>query len=183
MNETENINAREFLDYVARNEKRLKHNLRKNITYDSDIFHEAFQNAVLKCYNSICKNNTQIEDYEDYFFIASKFEYILLDNRKKRDTNRKEALSVLSDRVDESDTEEDNERAQKYRKEYEELRDRLLRTFTETEVNIFFNYYMSKINSERMSYETIGEEFGVSAREVADIITKIQRNLNHNSLF
>lgn len=75
--------AQEFLEYVAKNEKRLKRNLRKNITYDPYIFDDVFQDSILKVYDSIM-NGTVIEDFEKYFFIASKFSYFNADNKNKR---------------------------------------------------------------------------------------------------
>lgn len=75
--------AQEFLEYVAKNEKRLKKNLRKNITYDPYIFDDVFQDSIIKVYDSIM-NGTVIEDFEKYFFIASKFSYFNADNKNKR---------------------------------------------------------------------------------------------------
>ena len=73
---TNEEHGREFLKYVGDNIERLKHNLRKNITYDEDIFDDVIQDSIIKVYNAIM-NGTRIDDFEQYFFIASKFEYIL----------------------------------------------------------------------------------------------------------
>ena len=75
--------AQEFLEYVAKNEKRLKKNLRKNITYNEELFDDVFQDSIIKVYDSIM-NGTIIEDFEKYFFIASKFTYFNADNKNKR---------------------------------------------------------------------------------------------------
>ena len=67
--------GKEFLDFVVKNEKRLKKNLMKNITYDENIFDDVFHDTILKVYETIVTKGDEcnIKDYEQYFFIASKF--------------------------------------------------------------------------------------------------------------
>ena len=79
---TNEEHGQEFLQFVADNEARLKKNLRKNITYNEDIFDDVFQDSIIKVYNAIEKG-ARIKDFEQYFFIASKFCYINQDNKSK----------------------------------------------------------------------------------------------------
>ena len=80
---TNEEHGREFLEYVAKNEAKLKKNLRKNITYNPELFDDVFQDTIIKVHNAIMKGQ-RIEDFEKYFFIASKFQYINEDNKDKK---------------------------------------------------------------------------------------------------
>ena len=86
MNET-NTNvekAQDFLQYINDNLHKLKKNLRKNITFDEDIFDDVISESIIKIYNTILKNGTDISDYERYFYIVSKFTYIYRHNKQQR---------------------------------------------------------------------------------------------------
>ena len=188
--------AHEFLEYVAKNEKRLKKNLRKNITYNEDIFDDVFQDTILKVYDSIM-NGTVIEDFEKYFFIASKFSYFNADNKNKRnikendreilynishgigmeltkgcddDARRVMDYSVVDDEW--KDKEEKNERINEL---FNFISDRLNKVFTPAECDIYLIYYKLKSEKNGVSYEKLAKITNRSFSEISQTIQKLKK--------
>lgn len=198
---TNEEHAREFLEYVAKNEKRLKKNLRKNITYNPDIFDDVFQDTILKVYDSIM-NGTVIEDFEKYFFIASKFSYFNADNKNKRDIkqndrdilfnishgmeNNRGDISDDCKRLIDSTTEEDGEW-----KEIEERNDninilfkylskRLNEVFTPAEADIYLIYFKLKSEKAGISYHKLAKITRRSFSEISQTIVKIKKFIKND---
>lgn len=187
--------GQEFLKFVAENEQRLKNNLRKNITYDEDIFDDVFQETILRVHSAIM-NGTRIDDFEQYFFIASKFCYINEQNkeRKKQENSDRDILWNISHgyetnqhdvsndakRILENITIEDNEwRIQEERNErinelMKYLSKKLNEVFTPAETDIFLIYYRLKSEKAGVSYQKMARITEKSFSEVSQIIQKIK---------
>lgn len=169
--------AREFLEYVAKNEARLKKNLRKNITYNENIFDDVFQSTIIKVYDRIMKG-TVIKDFEQYFFIASKFEYINEDNKiKKRQKVEDREIDTDDDRFAEDDNawkikEERNENINDL---FKFLSKRLNEVFTPAEADIFLIYYRLKSEKAGISYHKMVKITGRKFSEISQIIQKIKK--------
>lgn len=168
--------AREFLEYVAKNEARLKKNLRKNITYNENIFDDVFQSTIIKVYDRIMKG-TVIKDFEQYFFIASKFEYINEDNKiKKRQKVEDREIDTDDDRF----AEEDNtwkikeERNENINDLFKFLSKRLNEVFTPAEADIFLIYYRLKSEKAGISYHKMVKITGRKFSEISQIIQKVK---------
>lgn len=169
--------AREFLEYVAKNEARLKKNLRKNITYNENIFDDVFQSTIIKVYDRIMKG-TVIKDFEQYFFIASKFEYINEDNKiKKRQKVEDREIDTDDDRF----AEEDNawkikeERNENINDLFKFLSKRLNEVFSPAEADIFLIYYRLKSEKAGISYHKMVKITGRKFSEISQIIQKIKK--------
>lgn len=187
--------GQKFLKFVAENEQRLKNNLRKNITYDEDIFDDVFQETILRVHSAIM-NGTRIDDFEQYFFIASKFCYINEQNkeRKKQENSDRDILWNISHgyetnqhdvsndakRILESITIEDNEwRIQEERNDrinelMKYLSKKLNEVFTPAETDIFLIYYRLKSEKAGVSYQKMARITEKSFSEVSQIIQKIK---------
>ena len=187
--------GQEFLKFVAENESRLKNNLRKNITYDENIFDDVFQETILRVHSAIM-NGTRIDDFEQYFFIASKFCYINEQNkeRKKQENSDRDILWNISHgyetnqhdvsndakRILESITIEDNEwRIQEERNErinelMKYLSKKLNEVFTPAETDIFLIYYRLKSEKAGVSYQKMARITEKCFCEVSQIIQKIK---------
>lgn len=169
--------AREFLEYVAKNEARLKKNLRKNITYNENIFDDVFQSTIIKVYDRIMKG-TVIKDFEQYFFIASKFEYINEDNKiKKRQKVEDREIDTDDDRFAEDDNawkikEERNENINDL---FRFLSKRLNEVFTPAEADIFLIYYRLKSEKAGISYHKMVKITGRKFSEISQIIQKVKK--------
>ena len=169
--------AREFLEYVAKNEARLKKNLRKNITYNENIFDDVFQSTIIKVYDRIMKG-TVIKDFEQYFFIASKFEYINEDNKVKK------RLKVEDREIDTDDdrfAEEDNawkikeERNENINDLFKFLSKRLNEVFSPAEADIFLIYYRLKSEKAGISYHKMVKITGKKFSVISQINQKIKK--------
>ena len=169
--------AREFLEYVAKNEARLKKNLRKNITYNENIFDDVFQSTIIKVYDRIMKG-TIVKDFEQYFFIASKFEYINEDNKiKKRLKVEDREIDTDDDRLDEEDNawKRKEERNENINDLFKFLSKRLNEVFTPAEADIFLIYYRLKSEKAGISYHKMVKITGRKFSEISQIIQKIKK--------
>jgi RNA polymerase sigma factor (sigma-70 family) len=176
---TNEEHGQEFLEFVAKNEARLKKNLQKNVTYNPDIFDDAFQESIIKVYNAI-ENGARIKDFEQYFFIASKFCYINVDNKVKarqKTDDRDAYVSIDEDeRFAEFDKswevkEEKNERINELMKY---LSQRLNEVFSPKEADIFLIYYRLKSEKAGVSYKKLSKIMDCDVKEITNIIQRIK---------
>lgn len=172
--------ARKFLKYIAGNLPRLKNNLKKNITYNDELFDDVISESIVKVYNSILKNGSDISDYEQYFFIVSKFTYIYFDNVKKKN----DAVEVRDlfdngtfDIYEDSDNKE--ERFDGALTAIDRIAKHLTETFGEKKANIYMTYMERKANG-RTSYKEISTEYNMSVREISNIINEIKNHIANN---
>lgn len=171
-------NGREFLDYIAKNERRLKKNLRKNITYDDAIFDDVFQNTVIKVYESIVRNDKMVDNFEQYFFISSKFEYILHDNRSKKKKNITDNIDDINWLYDEEyrdDSEQINEL-------YDEIKSYLRENYGETNSKIILSYFSKKSNG-KCSYKEIAEKFNFPCKVIIALINTVRNDVELNDRY
>ena len=193
---TNEEHAKEFLEYVAKNEKRLKKNLRKNITYNEDIFDDVFQDSIIKVYDSIM-NGTRIDDFEKYFFIASKFSYFNADNKNKRNIkqndndilwkishgyeNNKGDISEDAKRViDEMAVEDDEwkkkeEKNENINKLFQFISNRLNEVFSPAECDIYLIYFRLKSEKAGVSYQKMAKITNRTFSEISQIIQKLKK--------
>ena len=169
--------GQEFLQFVADNEARLKKNLRKNITYNPEIFDDVFQDTIIKVYDRIMKG-TVIKDFEQYFFIASKFQYINEDNKvKKRLKVEDREFEPDDDRFAEDDNawKIKEERNDNINELFKFLSKRLNEAFTPAEADIFLIYYRLKSEKAGISYKKMTKITGRSFSEISQIIQRCKR--------
>lgn len=188
--------AQDFLEYVAKNEKRLKKNLRKNITYNEELFDDVFQDSIIKVYDSIM-NGTIIEDFEKYFFIASKFTYFNADNKNKRNIkqndrdllfnishgleNNRGDMSEDGKRLIDEICEEDDEWMRKEEKNeninklFEFISDKINKVFSPLECDIYLIYFRLKSEKAGISYQKMAKIVGRSFSEVSQMIQRVKK--------
>ena len=179
MDKIENeVKAQNFMRYIADNEKELKKNLLKNITYDKDIFEDVFNETILKIYNSIVKNGTDIKDYKQYFFMCSKFTYILWDNRNKKHKNRMVYdYFINNDLIDERENVDG--KVNNMVEVINTLRTELNNVFQQNEVELFFNYFTEKV-SNGTSYKKIAQQYEMTTKQLIEIINRIKDYIKSN---
>ena len=85
--------AGEFLHFIATHRAELWRAVKKNITYDPDLFDDAMVAAVVKVYNAI-ESGRDVADFKQYFFMAAKWEYINTDNATRRKKAHNAPLSA-----------------------------------------------------------------------------------------
>lgn len=187
---TNEEHGREFLKYVGDNIDKLKHNLRKNITYDEDIFDDVIQDSIIKVYNAIM-NGTRIDDFEQYFFIASKFEYITRDNKKKNriKNDDRDMLSDISHGIisdifysDDDDWKVKEEKSDKINELFKFLSDRLNEVFSPVECDIFLIYYRLKSEKAGVSYKKMAKITDKSVTDITNIIKNIKKFIRNDEI-
>lgn len=165
-------NADEFLKYIAENEKELKAAVRKNITYDSEIFEDAWGESVVKVYDSIVRNDKQVKDFKMYFFMAMKWNYVNMQNSKRRrDSSHTDITTGLKHHrpiFDES-YDEDEEAGAKV----SDMRRRCEEVFGETRSDVFFRYWYAKTSRGGTTYAEIAEDCGLTTEFVGECIRVI----------
>lgn len=166
--------AKDFLNYVAKNEKELKYILAKNVTYDKDIFDDVFNDTIIKVYNSILKNGTDVSDYKNYFYISLKWQYVLQQNRRTKYKN-----SSVRDYFDNNDiaVEEETDEEERFDKiveTIEVIRNEIKDKYGEWYTTVFFEYYTCKAN-EGCSYNKLAAKLGISAKQIQMIIREIKQ--------
>ena len=171
--------AQEFLLFVANNEAELKRNLKKNITYNADLFDDVYSETIIKIYNSIAKNGTEITDYRTYFFTSSKFNYIIRDNqyRKKRDNHIRDFFDDETNQLTNEDEQAREDRRQECITALDEIRSLLSEKYTENDIDLFFSYYTHKLDG-RYSYNEVAAEFGTTPTHATLLIKKIKKTIN-----
>ena len=121
---------------------------------------------------------TVIKDFEQYFFIASKFEYINEDNKvKKRLKVEDREIEPDDDRFAEEDNgwkikEDRNERINEL---FRFLSKRLNEVFSPAEADIFLIYYRLKSEKAGISYHKMVKITGRKFSEISQIIQKIKK--------
>lgn len=182
MNENER-KAREFLDYIANNIDLLKNNLRKNITYNEDIFDDCFNETIIKIYNSIVKNGTDVKDWKQYFFMASKWNYIINDNKNKKKQeievrgifdNNNETIDMYEEEKDE------NERYNKTFDSLQRISDLITLKFSPLHTEVYMKYMMGKATKKKTSYKSIATDFSMSVKDITTIINEVKNFLTEN---
>ena len=167
--------AKDFLNYVAKNEKELKYILAKNVTYDKDIFDDVFNDTIIKVYNSIMKNGTEVKDYKNYFYMALKWQYVLQHNRhtKYKNSSVRDYFDNNDIIVEEEETDEE-ERFDKIVETIEVIRNEIKDKYGEWYTTVFFEYYTCK-STEGCSYNKLAAKLGISAKQIQMIIREIKQ--------
>ena len=62
----------DFFNYVIENKRELQKALKKNITYDPDIFDDVTCNTITRIAEYIVNNGVKINNFKFFFFIAAK---------------------------------------------------------------------------------------------------------------
>lgn len=166
-----NERARKFLEFVAANDTRLRHNLRKNITYDEELFDDVYQETVVRTYDSLCRNDTEIDDYEQYFFIASKFNYINAQNKKRKE--QKLSVDIDYSRHDVGDEPYDYDADFATEKKLQELTADVYDRFGVSDSNLYFSYILNKV-SGITSYSKMAAIHNIDVKLAKKIIQEIK---------
>lgn len=158
-----------FLQYVGQNQERLKRNLRKNITYNPELFEDVFAETIIKVYDSIMKNDIEIIDFEKFFFIASKFNYIQKQNKERKITGRRTGIEdcrnlEIEEYEDEEETAEDKLR---------EVSRWVEENLNRCDANIFWTYHKLKAEGTINAEDLTCRQCGISRAALRKMIRNI----------
>ena len=177
-----NHNADEFLIYISKNEKELKRAVRKNITFDRELFDDIFQSSIIKVYDSIVSRNVYVKDFKNYFFLSFKFNYINEQNKHRRYQERKLDLEDYKECTahqfitDDLNADSDDETLTPDER-IADLRKVLSDNFGATKANIFLDYRLSKFDGGT-TYEKLADEYSVTVDIVRNAVKSINQFLS-----
>ena len=181
MNNFYEKHCNDFYQYIIRNEKQLKQEVRKNITYEEELFDEAYSDTIVKVANAILVNHKVIEDFRYYFFISFKQNFIQLQNKKRKidklkTYGYKECEGLIIEDYD------NEERYDRIRILFKWLSDYLEEHFPPNEVDIYIVYYFLKVGKNRVSYKKMAEIYDVELKYITNVIQNIKRFVKNDEI-
>ena len=171
----------DFYQYIIRNEKQLKQEVRKNITYEEELFDEAYSDTIVKVANAILVNHKVIEDFRYYFFISFKQNFIQLQNKKRKLDKMKtygfkDCEGLIIEDFD------NEERYERIRILFKWLADYLEQHFPPNEVDIYIVYYFLKVGKNRVSYQKMADIYDVELKYITNVIQNIKRFVKNDEI-
>ena len=181
MNNFYEKHCNDFYQYIIRNEKQLKQEVRKNITYEEELFDEAYSDTIVKVANAILVNHKVIEDFRYYFFISFKQNFIQLQNKKRKidklkTYGYKECEGLIIEDYD------NEERYDRIRILFKWLSDYLEEHFPPNEVDIYIVYYFLKVGKNRVSYKKMADIYDVELKYITNVIQNIKRFVKNDEI-
>lgn len=181
MNDFYEKHCNDFYQYIIRNEKQVKQEVRKNITYEEELFDEAYSDTIVKVANAILVNHKIIDDFRYYFFISFKQNFIQLQN-KKRKIDKLKTYGYKDCEgffIEDFDNEE---RYERIRILFKWLSDYLEQHFPPNEVDIYIVYYFLKVGKNRVSYKKMAEIYDVELKYITNVIQNIKRFVKNDKI-
>lgn len=181
MNNFYEKHCNDFYQYIIRNEKQLKQEVRKNITYEEELFDEAYSDTIVKVANAILVNHKVIEDFRYYFFISFKQNFIQLQNKKRKIDKLKtygfkDCEGLIIEDFD------NEERYERIRILFKWLADYLEQHFPPNEVDIYIVYYFLKVGKNRVSYKKMADIYDVELKYITNVIQNIKRFVKNDEI-
>lgn len=164
------------LNYIANNINEIKHQIKKNTTYESEEFlDEVFQEATLKIAESVLKNGTDVKDIKNFVYISFRNLFIIRQNQLRRSRKKQEEYQLQKDlRLDETfDREAYFSDEMKLMEDTEKV---LRENFPQEDVDMFMEYYQRK-SQGKCSYATIADLYGINSRKCGMKIKEIKSYL------
>ena len=181
MNNFYEKHCNDFYQYIIRNEKQLKQEVRKNITYEEELFDEAYSDTIVKVANAILVNHKVIEDFRYYFFISFKQNFIQLQNKKRKidklkTYGYKDCEGLINEDYD------NEERYDRIKILFKWLSDYLEEHFPPNEVDIYIVYYFLKVGKNRISYKKMADIYDVELKYITNVIQNIKRFVKNDEI-
>lgn len=165
-----NQHKKDFFDYLVKNEKEMKKALKKNVTYDEEVYEDAWGNAIIKVAEYIDKGNT-VNDFKNFFFITAKWEYIRLQKLKRAKDKRDVTLSEAWHKYDDDNNEQ---YYQNINKIFDFVVEKVNEEFSSRQADIYAIYTRLKSTSQKVSYEKLAKIMGLTMREVSTTVKMIK---------
>lgn len=194
----------DFMLYVWNNLDALNYALRKNITYDPDLYDDVTADTLCRIGEYIINKKVFIKDFKGMFFLSAKRQYVAEQN-KKRDRDSKndrdyfskldEALGRYYDYIEDGDTvaeyninkqpdldmfiEDDSAstetKAERTHELFKYLERKLNDVFEGNEVDIFLIYFRLKSERKGISYKKLADIMDKDVKYITRTIVKIKK--------
>lgn len=198
----------DFMLYVWNNLDALNYALRKNITYDPDIYDDVTADTLCRIGEYIINKKVFIKDFKGMFFLSAKRQYVAEQN-KKRDRDSKndreyfskldEALGRYYDYIEDGDTlaeytinqpnldmflEDDSvsteTKAERTHELFKYLEGKLNEVFEGNEVDIFLIYFRLKSERKGISYKKLADIMDKDVKYITRTIVKIKKYIKES---
>lgn len=195
----------DFMLYVYNNLDKLNYALRKNITYDADIYDDVTADTLCRIGEYIVRNHVFIKDFKGMFFLSAKRQYIAVQN-KKRELEGKcdreyfskldEALGRYYDYIEDGGEEEVREpdmdrwldddsmnaeiKAERTHELFKYLEGKLNDVFEPNEVDIFLIYFRLKSERKGISYKKLANIMDKDVKYITRTIVKIKKYIKES---
>lgn len=195
----------DFMLYVYNNLDKLNYALRKNITYDADIYDDVTADTLCRIGEYIVRNHVFIKDFKGMFFLSAKRQYIAVQN-KKRELEGKcdreyfskldEALGRYYDYIEDGCEEEVREpdmdrwldddsmnaeiKAERTHELFKYLEGKLNDVFEPNEVDIFLIYFRLKSERKGISYKKLADIMDKDVKYITRTIVKIKKYIKES---
>jgi len=189
----------DFFNYVIENEKVLQKALKKNITYDPDIFDDVTCNTIVRIAEYIVKNGVKINNFKFFFFIAAKREYIAEQNKKRGLTNNsnRDFFDNIFNGLEKREKQEDldlyysmlnnedeitlqEDKASKVHELFQYLEKKLNEAFPPDEADIFLIYFRLKSEKKGISYKKMALLTDKDLKYITNVIKKIKKYIKES---
>lgn len=189
----------DFFKYIIENEKELQKALKKNITYDPDIFDDVTCNTIVRIAEYIMKNEIRIDNFKYFFFICAKREYIAEQNKKRGITNNsnRDFFDNIFNGLEKREKQEDLDiyysmlnndedimaeeiKADKVHRLFEYLEKKLNETFLPDEADIFLIYFRLKSEKKGISYKKMAMLTDKDLKYITNVIKKIKKYIKES---
>lgn len=188
----------DFLSFIAENQKKIKRAVKKNITMDDDIFDDVTADTVVKICDYILQKKKFINDFNGFFFISAKRNYINCQN-KKRDRLKKDDkdflwnvshgmelkenpndVRIYNTIIDEDDNYNES-KAVKINMLFKYISERLNDNFSPRDCDIYLIYYRLKSEKNSVSYKKLAAIMDISVKEVTNSIQKCKKFVRNDA--
>ena len=189
----------DFFNYVIENKRELQKALKKNITYDPDIFDDVTCNTITRIAEYIVNNGVKINNFKFFFFIAAKREYIAEQNKKRGLTNssNRDFFDNIFNGLEKREKQEDldlyysmlnnedeitlqEEKANKVHELFQYLEKKLNEAFPPDEADIFLIYFRLKSEKKGISYKKMALLTDKDLKYITNVIKKIKKYIKDN---
>ena len=198
----------DFMLYVWNNLDSLNYALRKNITYDPEIYDDVTADTVCRISEYIVNKKVFIKDFKGMFFLSAIRQYVAEQN-KKREREKKsdreyftkldEALGRYYDYIEDGDTSEytvnqpnmdifldddnvmaDELKAERTHELFKYLEEELNKQFEGNEVDICLIYFRLKSERKGISYKKLSEIMDKDVKYITRTIVKIKKYIKES---
>lgn len=195
----------DFMMYVYNNLDDLNYSLRKNITYDEDIYDDVTADTLCRIGEYILRNKVFIKDFKGMFFLSAKRQYVAEQNKKRQResvsdreyfSKLDEALGRYYDYIENEDCNVDTSPsfdkftddnmvndeviAERTHKLFKYLEEKLNDEFDGNEVDIFLIYYRLKSERKGISYKKLADIMDKDVKYITRTIVKIKKYIKES---
>lgn len=198
----------DFMLYVWNNLDSLNYALRKNITYDPEIYDDVTADTLCRISEYIVNKKVYIKDFKGMFFLAAKRQYVAEQNKKRNRESKSdreyfskldEALGRYYDYVEDGDTAEytvnqpnldifldddnvmaDELKAERTHELFKYLEEELNKQFEGNEVDIFLIYFRLKSERKGVSYKKLADIMDKDVKYITRTIVKIKKYIKES---